>query len=87
MDDQTLLKCLSHHPVLRKRVESMLGIAENLEEIERADEAEERVIGEGRHLKREALEAWAQTQACKSEERFEKHHPQAAKDIKKTPLA
>lgn len=84
MDDEALLKLLSKHPALRKRIEGILNVAEDAHEsIDLADDAEERLIEEGRHLNREALQAWASNKTKQTTERFEKKHKNAHKDIKK----
>lgn len=84
MDDALFLKQLSKHPALRKRMESILSVAVDINEsIEWADTAEERLIEEGRHLNREALEAWALNKVDQTGARFEKHHKNARKDVKK----
>lgn len=84
MDDESLLKLLSKHPALRKRIEGILNVAEDSHEsLDLADDAEERLIEEGRHLNREALQAWASNKSEKTTERFETKHKSAHKDIKK----
>jgi hypothetical protein len=51
---------LQDNPVLRKRLESILDIAENSHgEFKTADEAEERAIEELRRLGNELLQEWA----------------------------
>jgi len=52
-----------------------------------ADTAEERLIEEGRHFNREALDAWVVIKISQTAERFETKHINARKDIKKTLLA
>ena len=87
MDDKLFLEKLSKHPALRKRMESILNVAVDLDEsIELADTAEERLIEEGRHLNREALEAWAVNKIDKNSENFEKKHKNARKDVKKNSI-
>ena len=84
MDDKLFLEQLSKHPALRKRMEQILNVAIDINEsIELADTAEERLIEEGRHLNREALEAWAANKINQTAVRFEKKHKSARKDIKK----
>ena len=85
MDDELFLKQLSKHPALRRRMESILSVAVDINEsIELADTAEERLIEEGRHLNREALEAWAVNKIDQTASCFEKRHKNARKDVKKT---
>lgn len=84
MDDELFLKKLSKHPALRKRMESILSVAVDISEsIELADTAEELLIEEGRHLNREALEAWAVNKLEQTTTRFERKHKHARKDVKK----
>jgi hypothetical protein len=84
MDDKLLLEQLSKHPALRKSVEKILRVAVDMNSgIELADTAEERLIEEGRHLNREALEAWAVNKTKQAAERFEIKHKNTRKDVKK----
>ncbi len=50
---------LKKYPHLRSRVEAVLDIVESKGGIDRADEAEELLIEEMRHLGKEALQDWA----------------------------
>lgn len=60
--DQKFLASLQRHPHLRERMESMLRIAEDAEgDLEKADEAERRIIDEVRKMGNELLTGWAQT--------------------------
>lgn len=87
MDDKLFLEQLSKHPALRKRIEKIVDIAVDLNDtIELADTAEERLIEEGRHLNREALEAWAVNKVDKTAADFEKKHKAARKDVKKNSI-
>lgn len=84
MDDELFLQKLSNHPDLRKRMEKILNVAVDMNNgIELADTAEERLIEEGRHLNREALEAWALNKIDQTATRFEQKHKNACKDVKK----
>lgn len=84
MDDKLFLEQLSKHPALRKRMERILNLAVDMNSgIELADTAEEYLIEEGRHLNREALEAWAVSKTVQTTERFETKHKKARKDVKK----
>ena len=57
---RSLEERLNAHPYLRDRFDQILGIAEDSEgNIEKADEAEQRVIDELRRLGQEILEDWA----------------------------
>lgn len=87
MDDKLFLEHLSNHPALRKRMEKILSVAVDLNDsIELADTAEEQLIAEGRHLNREALEAWAVNKIDKTASVFEKKHRTARKDVKKNSI-
>jgi len=57
---RTLEERLQAHPHLRDRIHQILSIAEDAEgKIDKADEAEERVIEELRKLGQEVLQNWA----------------------------
>jgi hypothetical protein len=68
-DKAKLIERLNEHPELLARVESLLDAVENkYGDMERADDVEERVIGEMQMLGLKALEEWAKTQsACKAQ--------------------
>lgn len=67
-EDQELLNRLNRRPDLKKRVESILSIAEDDGAgIEKADEAENRVIEEVRRMGNEVLTGWAESRVEKSE--------------------
>ena len=84
MDNQTLIDTLSKHPLLRKRIEAMLGVVEDSSgTVELADTAEERLIEGGRHLNKEALQSWSDNQAAKQASRFEARHKNMHKAGKK----
>lgn len=56
----SLEKRLNAHPHLRERIEQLLGIVEDAAgDLDKADEAERRVIEELRSLGHEALQGWA----------------------------
>jgi hypothetical protein len=60
---KSLEERLKNHPHLRARVEAMLDIAENATgDIEKANDAEERIIEEMRQTGKEILVDWAQEQ-------------------------
>lgn len=60
---RVLLERLNAHPVLRARVESLLGAVENAGgDLDKADAAERRMIEELRQLGNEALTAWARSE-------------------------
>jgi hypothetical protein len=59
--DIVLLQRIKRHPLLRARVESLLGVVEDTGgDLEKADEAERRVIDELRQMGNEVLTEWAQ---------------------------
>jgi hypothetical protein len=65
--DQMLLERLNCHPLLRARVENLLGVVEDAAgDYEKADAAERRVIEELRQMGNEALTAWAERGVEKS---------------------
>jgi len=66
---RSLEERLQDNPALRKRLESILDIAENVDgEFRTADEAEERAIEELRRLGNELLQEWAINQEKKAVE-------------------
>lgn len=59
--DAVLLQRINRHPLLRARVESLLGVVEDTGgDLEKADAAERRVIEELRQMGNEVLTEWAQ---------------------------
>lgn len=62
---------LKEYPELKAKIETMLGIVENAGgNIEKAAEAERRIIEEMRQMGNEALHGWARHQQQKREEEF-----------------
>lgn len=60
---------LNAHPYLRARIEELLGIVEDAEgDVQKADEAERRVIEELRQLGHELLTDWAAGQEVRQVE-------------------
>jgi hypothetical protein len=58
--DIVLLQRIKRHPLLRARVESLLGVVEDVGgDLEKADAAERRVIEELRQMGNEVLTEWA----------------------------
>ena len=84
--EQTLEERLREYPELRARFEEMLAIVENAAgDIVKADEAEERVIGELRQLGQSALQGWAE----RKQRRVQKESEQqvgVTRKVKKTLL-
>jgi hypothetical protein len=78
MDDDVFLSRLNKHPALRKRMEAILSVAEDVtESLDLADDAEDSLIEHGRHLNREALQAWASNKVTQAANQFEKKHKKA----------
>lgn len=66
---RSLEERLKDNPILRKRVESILDLAENADgKFKTADEAEEHAIEELRRLGNELLQEWAINQEKKAAE-------------------
>ena len=85
--DQDLLQNLNRHPLLRARVESLLNVVENTAgDLEKADDAERRVIDELRQMGNEALTSWAERGVAKSSIEI-KANPNLRPAGKKTLLA
>ena len=62
---------LKAYPELKAKVEMLLDVVENAGgDVEKADEAERRVIEEIRQMGNEVLHAWARSQEQKKEEAF-----------------
>ena len=62
---------LKEYPELRAKIEAMLGIIENAGgDIEKAAEAERRIIEEMRQMGSEVLHGWARRQQEKKEEEY-----------------
>ena len=69
--DIVLLQRIKRHPLLRARVESLLGVVEDAGgDLEKADAAERRVIEELRQMGNEVLTEWARGGAIKSDARL-----------------
>ena len=66
-EDQELLNLLNRRPDLKKRVKSILSMAnDDGEGIIKADAAEERITEEVRRMGNEALTGWAESRVEKS---------------------
>jgi len=62
---------LKQYPELRAKIETMLGIIENSGgDVEKAAEAERRIIEELRQMGNEALHSWARHQQRKKEDEY-----------------
>lgn len=62
---------LKEYPELKAKIEAMLGIIENAGgDVEKAAEAERRIIEELRQMGNEVLHSWARRQQKKKEEEY-----------------
>lgn len=85
--DIVLLQRIKRHPLLRARVESLLGVVEDAGgDLEKADAAERRVIEELRQMGNEVLTEWAQSGIEKCTVHAQEI-PEVRSGGKKTPLA
>jgi hypothetical protein len=67
----TLEERLKEYPELKAKIETMLGIIENAGgDIEKAAEAERRIIEELRQMGNEVLHGWARGQQAKKEQEY-----------------
>jgi uncharacterized protein with von Willebrand factor type A (vWA) domain len=84
LSDDELVRKLSAHPDLRKRVESLLlAVEDEAGEIKEADAAEMRVIEEMRRMGQEALQAWAERQVDKTSQELGRSGEPAWREGKK----
>lgn len=75
---------LSRHPKLRARIERLLETVENARgDVEKADEAERRVIEELRRMGQEALQSWAEGQSERKSVELREQSPGARRHVKK----
>ena len=69
--DRELIRRLGEYPELKAKIEAMLAIIENAGgDVEKAAEAERRIIEELRHMGNEVLQGWARRQQQKKEEEY-----------------
>src|SRR3989440_7942526 len=69
---QTLEERLKEYPELKAKIETLLGIIENAGgDIEKAAEAERRIIEELRQVGNEVLHGWARRQQEKKEKEYD----------------
>ncbi len=69
--DRELIRRLGEYPEVKTKIENMLGIIENAGgDVEKAAEAERRVIEELRQMGNEVLHSWARRQQQKKEEEY-----------------
>ena len=70
---RSLEERLREYPELKNRIEQMLGIIENANgDVEKAAEAERRVMEEMRRMGNEVLHSWAQRQQQNKEEEYQR---------------
>ena len=70
-EKQGLEERLKEYPELRAKIDAMLGIIENSGgDVEKAAEAESRIIEEMRQMGNEVLHGWARRQQQKKEDEF-----------------
>ena len=80
----TLEERLKEYPELKAKIETMLGIIENAGgDIEKAAEAERRIIEELRQMGNEVLHGWARRQQHKKEQEYNAK-PGINRKVKKT---
>src|SRR5580704_8358265 len=69
--DRELMRRLGEYPELKAKIEAMLAIIENAGgDVEKAAEAERRIIEELRQMGNEVLHGWARRQQQKKEEEY-----------------
>jgi hypothetical protein len=75
---------LNRQPELKARIEELLSAVENADgDLEKANDAEQRMIEELRKIGQTALQAWATGQNKKQSESFNQEHSQARQAGKK----
>lgn len=84
---QSLEERIAAHPRLRARIESLLCVVENSTgDIERANDAEQRVIEELRQMGNDALHVWAENQKSKKEKEVNEKNKDINKHSKKNSI-
>jgi len=69
--DRDLMRRLGEYPELKAKIENMLAIIENAGgDVEKAAEAERRIMEELRQMGNEILHSWARRQQQKKEEEY-----------------
>jgi hypothetical protein len=69
--DRSLEERLKEYPELKAKIEAMLAIIENAGgDVEKAAEAEQRIIEEMRQMGNEVLHSWARRQQQKKEDEY-----------------
>jgi hypothetical protein len=75
---------LMAHPQLFERIEALLNVVENsASDIEKADEAEQRVIAEVRQIGQQALSSWAHLQHQKQTQWLRQGNPKVRQHTQK----
>ena len=70
--DRNLVERLKEYPELKAKIEAMLAIIENAGgDVEKAAEAEQRIIEEMRQMGNEVLHSWARRQQQKKEDEYQ----------------
>ena len=70
--DRSLEERLKEYPELKAKIEAMLAIIENAGgDVEKAAEAEQRIIEEMRQMGNEVLHGWARRQQQKKEDEYQ----------------
>lgn len=83
---RSLEERLQEHPELRVKFERMLDVIENTAgDVEKAAEAERRVMEELRQMGNDVLHSWAHRQEQKKEEEFNQR-PGVNRKVKKTSI-
>src|SRR5579864_9118791 len=71
--DRELVRRLGEYPALKAKIENLLGIIENAGgDVEKANDAERRIIEELRQMGNEVLQGWARRQQQKKEEEYQR---------------
>jgi hypothetical protein len=71
--DLDLLRRLGEYPEVKAKIEAMLAIMENAGgDVEKASEAEKRIMEELRRMGNEVLQGWARRQQEKKEEEYKR---------------
>ena len=69
--DRNLVERLKEYPELKAKIEAMLAIIENAGgDVEKAADAEQRIIEEMRQMGNEVLHSWARRQQQKKEDEY-----------------
>jgi len=84
---QSLGERIEAYPALKKQMEDMLDIVENVEgKVDKADDAEIQVVDNMRKIGATALEEWAMQREKTATEKWTSEHPGLVKHGKKSPL-